>query len=255
MKTQIRMTSASVSMSLIMTLLGTVACADASAFGRSATKPPVVELPPPPPVDTGTPAPVTAPAPVVAPAPIPTDHGNVTPGTTPISAGTFEQGLEIGRRNGDLIAQRLTDRTVGTEGCTGIGKLERGLLAVTRSIRPPASASDALVRGFYRGYLNSVREAIRSTRRGCDLSRLDRGDVVGEIYGSLLCQVASLSVEAVTRFEVESLYAGWATTADVVAECRTSVAVTVRNCGGNDALIDSLSVTIHQSCADSTLED
>lgn len=225
MKTRITMSSASVSMALISALVGTVACADASAFGRSA--------------------------------PLPADHGdpgNGIPGTTPISAGTFEQGLEIGRRNGDLIAQRLTDRTVGVEGCAGIGKLERGLLAVTRSIRPPAQASDALVRGFYRGYLDSVRAAIRSARRGCDAVRLDRGDIVGEIYGSLLCQVAGVSVEAVTRFEVESLYAGWATTAEVVAECRTSIAVTVKNCGGNDALIDSLSVTIQQSCADSELE-
>jgi hypothetical protein len=218
MTTTSKLRTCTLAATLALTALGGVGCNDAVAMGRAAPAAPVDE----PIADRLDPGP---------------------------AAGTFEQGYELGRRNGQIISQRLRERTVETEGCRAIPRLQEALLKVTRTVRPPAHSQDALVRGFFRGYLDSVRKAIRDARNGCGVRQHTDGIFAGSLYGALLCQVSTISLEAVTTLEVESLYAGWAGSSDeIISECRTAATVTLKEC--DDRLPELLSASVETSCLD-----
>lgn len=171
-------------------------------------------------------------------------------------SGSFHDGWRMGNRNGELIVGRLRDRTVGVEperggGCNAVSRFQDALIQVTRSIRAPEDSDDALVVGFFRGYLDAVRKGVREARQECDLRRFSRGNFAGALYGTFLCRVTHLGVEVATGLEVEPLYSGWSGgSTEVLSECRTTAAVTLRECGQSD-LIDQLEVTLNQSCSDS----
>ena len=146
--------------------------------------------------------------------------------------GTFEQGVELGLRNGGLIVERLKLRTVGTQGCEALPELQGALLAVTRSIRPPRDSGDSLVAGFYTGYLRAARAGIREARAGCDQLTFDSGGFAGSLYGILFCQVSTVSTEALGTLQTEALYEGWTGGAsDRTAECEEALAAATATCG------------------------
>ncbi len=175
--------------------------------------------------------------------------GGRAPSAEPIQLDGIEQGYSLGRRNGDILVDRVRDRTVGIEGCRGVRKMQDTLTKVTRSIRAPLNSSEGVTIGFYRGYLDSVREAIRDTRRGCNISRFDDGLFAGELYGSLLCQVGASSKTVLASFEIESLYDGWSGgSREVIGECLMTASLILDECGGMD---DSLSILIETGCSDS----
>lgn len=232
------------------------ACNDASAMGRKnrdsgkdAGSDIVVPAPPAPVVPAPAPDPVVV---VPVPAPVPVNPAPAVPVSE--SAGTYGEGYELGKRNGGIIVDRLRTRTVGVEGCAGVHKLQEGLIAVTRSIRPPQNSDDRMVRGFFRGYLDAVREGVAEARTGCRVRRFTDGLFAGTLYGNLLCQVSTVSVVVATELEVQSLYGGWSGgSADVLKECRTAAEVVLRDCGSND-LTSLLSVNVEQSCSDVEVE-
>lgn len=179
------------------------------------------------------------------------------PTVAEVSAGDFEQGLALGARNGNIIVARLKDRTLGTEGCRALGKLEDALVKVTRTVRPSANQraqdQDALVAGFYQGYIKEVKEGIREARHECAALKHDRGRFAGELAGSLLCNVTSISVELVQAIAIAPLYSGWAGGDEAtVAECHTTATATLQSCSDvNTDLAQILSLSVEQSCADS----
>lgn len=177
----------------------------------------------------------------LAPAPLPAG----------IEAGTEAQGRALGRRNGDIIVGRLRDRTVGTQGCAAIDQLETALVSVTRNVRRPVGGDD-LARGFYRGYLDSVRDGIRDARASCGSFGHSSGVFAGQLYGALLCEVSKVSVDLATSFETDWLYDGWSgQSIQVLQECRASAELTLRDCGGDVA--DLLSLSVERSCSDASL--
>jgi|GEM_PF-6747822 len=209
-----------------------------------------------------TPSPLPAPSPVALPTPSPTPiptsgGGNAGGGSSGnVIVGSFQQGYELGKRNGEIISDRLKDRTVGVDGCAGIPKLQDALVSVTKTVRPPVisaddpAANDAVVRGFYQGYIDAVRENIRETRQICDRSAFNSGDFAGNLYGSVLCQVTKVSVETAMALELDALYGGWSGGSDdVVSECRTAAEIIIKDCGGN-SLSHKLTINVEHSCSD-----
>ena len=185
-----------------------------------------------------------APAPARAGLPVVTDNGEV-------DTGTQAQGYALGRRNGDIIVGRLQDRTVGTRGCSAIPQLETALVSVIRNVRRP-HGNDDMARGFYRGYLDAVREGVRDARTICHTRPHSSGAFAGELYGALLCEVSKVSVDLATSIEIDWLYDGWSgSSTEVIQECRTSATVTLRSCDGDVA--DLLSLAVERSCSDSDL--
>ena len=173
------------------------------------------------------------------------------PAPESVSAGTQTEGYALGRRTGEIIVNRLSDRTVGTEGCSAIGRLESALVQVTRNIRRP-QGDDDLVRGFYRGYLDAVRGGIRNARTVCDNQSYASGEFAGQLYGALLCEVSKVSLDLATSIELESLYDGWSGgSVDVIQECRTTANLTLQDCEGAEP--DLLQLSIEKSCSDTVL--
>ena len=165
--------------------------------------------------------------------------------TRPSSVGTFEQGLEIGRRNGGLISERLKARTVGTQGCEALPQLQSALLAVTRTLKGPQNQDDALVSGFFTGYLRAVREALRETRQGCDALTFDEGTYAGSLLGTLFCQAKQADEKALSSLTSEPFYEGWAGGNESLrAECQIALEETALSCD-----LD-LSQTLETACND-----
>lgn len=174
--------------------------------------------------------------------------------TSAESAGSFAQGYQLGQTNGGNIVERIKRATVDREGCTAsaMGRMEDALIKVAKTVRAPASEDSALVEGFFEGYLDAIREAIRDTRHGCDQGVHDDGVFAGQLYGNLICSMISVDLSIVNGVKVKSLYDGWSGgSADVIASCETEVGLTIEQCAGED-VIQSLALTINQSCSDIT---
>jgi hypothetical protein len=203
------MKNLALSSSLMLAMILSTACNQATAMSRPA--PIVRDVPAAPAAGASLPAPVLA---------APTEQ-----------VGTFEQGVEIGLRNGGLTVLRLKQRTVGTVGCEGLDDLQTALLAVTRVVRPPAQSGDQLVAGFFTGYLRALREGIREARAGCDQLSFDSGAYAGTLYGTLFCQASSVSHDVLGSIETEALYEGWTGgNAERIAECEEALAAAASAC-------------------------
>jgi hypothetical protein len=211
-------------LSLVIVALGLIAGADVTAMGKK-------------------------PAAETAPVSAPSTNKHTVPD---VSAGSFQQGIELGNRNGDLIVQRLRARTVDVYGCAATDDLEAALVSVTRRLRPPLSQDDQLVRGFFRGYSKAIARGIRDVRDECDHHAHEQGDFAGQFAGALLCQVSTLSVEFATSLEVTGLYDGWSGGSNqVIEQCITAAQVTLKECSDQVDLVKELSLTVTSSCSDS----
>ena len=124
----------------------------------------------------------------------------------PVSgAGTYDEGKALGHRNAEILFERLKLRTVDTQGCGAIPKLESDLVRVASTIHPPVGSADSLVRGFYRGYQEEIREGLRRVRRGCGSVRRSSGTFSGTYFGALTCSAASQGA----RIELVPLWESW----------------------------------------------
>lgn len=147
-----------------------------------------------------------------------------------LSAGSYQDGLILGHRNGEIIVGRLRAGTIGVRGCSALPKLEQALIKVVQNITAP-QGGDQLVRGFFKGYLDSVRDAIHQTRWTCQASTFDNGEWAGIFYGTLLCKLSVISIDMAQSLEMEPLYEGWSgSSSDVKHECRTAANVTLKSC-------------------------
>ena len=180
-----------------------------------------------------------------------------------LSAGSYQDGLMMGHRNGELIVGRLRASTVGVKGCMALPKLEQALIKVAQNISAPVQGGDLLVRGFFKGYLDSVRDGIYQTRKGCQVASYDNGEWAGVFYGTMLCKVSQISIDIAQSLEVEALYEGWSGSSSIVKqECRIAASVTLKSCNlsSNIEMFDSdqtldlsqiLNVAVQTSCSDS----
>jgi len=167
--------------------------------------------------------------------------------TTP---NDFGKGYRLGQRNGTILVDRLKQRTVDTHGCVAISDLESALLQVTRSVQSPVPGSTRLIGGFYQGYLDSIRNAIQEVRRDCDALSYSSGEFAGDLYGSLVCQVVSVNVFAVSHLELLPLYEGWSGgSSEVLSSCRSSIEATLTACAGDTSTI-SVEVAADAACSD-----
>lgn len=211
-------------------LLGTLAMTSANAMGKKAPTPePEVPAPPvvvmPPPV-------VMPPAPPVV-VPPPTQSGSIR----------YREGYDMGERNGILISQRIYDRTIAVGGCADLDAYQDALLRVNRAVKPPALGAGSeteLVRGFFKGYLDSLRKAIESSRNGCGRKAFSSGSYAGAFYGSLLCQMTAQTEDVVSQLEVVHLYDDWTGgVVDSSRECVTQAVNEMSACGFTAATLPS----------------
>lgn len=121
------------------------------------------------------------------------------------TAGTYEDGWNLGQRNAGILFERLKLRTVQTQGCGALGKLESALIRVASTIHAPVGSSDAFVRGFYRGYQEEIRDDLRQVRNGCGVVRYSSGGFLGSYFGAMACGSASQGV----RIELVGHPGGW----------------------------------------------
>ncbi|MGZ3697566.1 MAG: hypothetical protein ACXWP5_05635 [Bdellovibrionota bacterium] len=234
---------------LMLAALGGMACNDASAMsrGKTASVPamPVIVDPGPSPEETSVPdLGQTPPVVVVEPQPV-----AVPPVVVPVpESGTQSDGYALGLKNGAVLVDRLKQRTVDEKGCSAIGDLQQALLAVSKSIRPPANLKDKVVRGFYRGYLDAIRDAIRDARAGCGVSALDDGSFAGSLYGEVICQVDATGSDGLGGLKLEPLYSGWSGgSSDIQSECQASLELALNACANGASEISSL---VSEGCSD-----
>ncbi|MCC7440977.1 MAG: hypothetical protein IT285_05065 [Bdellovibrionales bacterium] len=228
-----------------LALLTLAISGDVMAFGSSRPGPqqqPDVGV-----IVIADPAPQPAPVVVVTPAPAPVIGDD-------IDIDDNREGYLLGLRNGRILVDRLIRSTVGADGCGAVAQLQSALVRVARNLTPPDMGPDAedeaFTLAFFEGYLRAIQEGVRATRQGCEALALDDGAFAGELYGSLLCSLTTVSVELASQLVVRSLYEGWSGgSADVISSCQTSIAVTLESCAGVDALT-SLTVQVEQSCRD-----
>lgn len=215
----------------------------AMALGRAPALP-VVTDPAPAPVVIVVPVPV---------APVVSEPVVQVPSLEPtLASGDYERGLDLGQRNGQILLKRLRARTVDSRaGCDALPDLEKAVVQVTRSIKPPANSGSLLVRGFYKGYLTEVRLGLQDVRRHCNQVAYLSGQFAGDFYGSLACQVASIDVAALASDEFTPLYEGWSGgSLEVTSSCEAAATSALVECAGealDSELIESL---VSGSCAD-----
>lgn len=207
----------------------TLGCGSAEAMGRSQDSLPSV------------------PTAVAAPATLPVVLGES-------GAGDYGDGRALGRRNGSILVDRLKQRTTDIGGCGAIPQLERALVSVTRTVRPPYQSGDAFVSGFYSGYVDVVRDTIRDLRYGCDSSIYSSGEFAGQLYGAVACQVRTVSVSfesALGSLEIQPLYSGWSGGSTAVqSSCRVTLRESIQSCASGSELSTDLEAAILVSCSD-----
>ena len=169
--------------------------------------------------------------------------------------GKFDEGYAYGKRNGGLIVTRLQDKTIGEQGCEKLPLLENALLKVTKSIHAPSRRDGDYVKGFFQGYLDSVRKGIQDSKSLCGNAEYDDGNFAGQLYGALLCQVSTIDIDIANTLTIESLYNGWSGgSTQVVEQCESSVSVALKSCSTkkND-LSEILTLQIKASCNDNVV--
>ena len=219
---------------LVLTALAvsasTLGCGSAEAMGRAPTTTP-------PPASSTQPAAPTSTAVV----------------TDVEGAGGFQDGQQLGLRNGTILIDRLKQRTTDVGGCEAIPQLENALVRVSRSIRPPHRSRDAFISGFYSGYINAVRSSIHDLRQGCDSSIYSSGEFVGQLYGAVACQVQTVSAEALLGLELNPLYTGWSGGSSAVqANCRLTLRETIQTCSNGAELSTEIEAALLVSCSDAS---
>jgi hypothetical protein len=183
-------------------------------------------------------------------APASGDKGEVR--TEPVTevAGTLEQGVALGRRNGEIMALRLRSRTVDVEGCVAMKKLEDAMLAVTRSIRPPAG-DEALARGFFRGYLDALKTSVREVRDECGSGRIMEGTFAGALIGNIVCRAAIVDVNIAIGIELDSFFDGVGSDDELLSQCSLSAKTVLQDCGNGQfsELTDTLMLVASSGCS------
>jgi len=215
-------------LTLLASSIAGVGCGSAEAMGRGPSTP-----------ANATPVPLVVIAPPV------------------IGGGDFDDGYQLGLRNGGLLVDRLKQRTTDELGCDAIDQLESALLKVTRTVRPPLAApgapglSDWFVKGFYTGYTDSVRGTLREVRGACDYSSYSSGEFAGQLYGAVACQVQTLSSDALIQLQLQPLYSGWSGgSSSVLSTCRASLLQTIESCSNGADLSAEIQASLSISCSD-----
>lgn len=149
-----------------------------------------------------------------------------------VSAGTFEEGLQVGGRNGTLLAERVHKATVGKKGCAALNQFQNALNSVTARARPTVSRGSKFTAGFYQGYLNAVREAIKETRTECKVRRFSDGIFPGALIGNVYCAVALEDVDALHHVAFGNIYDGWSNGRNVRDDCELAFSVVAGDCAG-----------------------
>ena len=170
----------------------------------------------------------------------------------PTTAGNYDDGYQLGLRNGEILVGRLRKRTVDIAGCSAVDQLQAALIKVVRSARPPSHDSDEYVAGFYTGYIDSIRGAVSEVRYTCDESQYSSGDFAGQLYGEVACQVASISASAISYLQFQPLYSGWSGgSSSVQSGCRTTLLATLQSCSTGTDIAATINATVSVSCSDS----
>lgn len=192
-----------------------------------------------------TQSPPATPAPVSLPISLPRDQ-------LPNKEPTYQDGLVLGKNNGALIGARITEKTIGLEGCSAIGKMENALIAVNQSLRMPVGMKTEFAKGYYTGYLVSLRNSIQSSRHKCNLLKMNSGSSMGSLFGSALCSSANENLKATKEIEMVPVYKGWSDSSAVVLdECQKSMSDELNKCAIRDIkLSDELAVHIKATCSD-----
>lgn len=169
---------------------------------------------------------------------------------------SFEEGYEVGLHNGTMIVQRVQDKTINTKGCEEIGKLEKALINVVKNVRAPSNSGSDFVKGFYTGYLDSIRKGVQDSKQICGSISYDDGGFAGSLYGSLLCSVSSINVDIATSLEVVHLYDGWSGgSSTVLNQCETNLALELKSCSSETQdLTTILGLQLKTSCSDASPE-
>lgn len=218
-------------MFVVATTACLVSCTGASAMSQARAK------------HTPVPAPIiesTAPAIVVSPG--------------DLAGGGFEAGRALGSRNGNILVNRLKQRTTDVLGCDGIESLQQALIKVTRSLKAPPHSSGALVAGFYSGYLAEVRKTLRELRQGCDILDYSSGEFAGQLFGAVACQSHSVSIEILSELELAPLYEGWSGGSTQVQEsCLTNLTQTITACTDGAEISAEIEALLSVSCSDQSL--
>jgi hypothetical protein len=169
------------------------------------------------------------------------------------SGGSFDNGYQLGLRNGGILSSRLKQRTTDQQGCGAVDQLQDALLKVSRTLRPPLNSDDALVSGFYSGYLDSIRGTLAEVRDACGIGQYTSGEYAGELYGAVACQVQSISIDALSGLELKPLYSGWSGGSSTVqSSCKSSLRATIQSCSSSAELSTTIEAAILISCSDET---
>jgi hypothetical protein len=224
MKTKEKLHMLSKKLLVLATTACLVSCSGASAMSRAQAK------------QTPVPAPINV----------------VSPGD--LAGGGFEAGRALGSRNGNILVNRLKQRTTDLLGCDGIESLQQALIKVTRTLKAPAHSSGALVAGFYSGYLAEVRKTLRELRQGCDVLDFSSGEFAGQLFGAVACQSQSMSIEILSELELAPLYDGWSGgSAEVQESCLTTLTQTITACTDGAEISTEIEALLSISCSDQSL--
>lgn len=166
------------------------------------------------------------------------------------SVGTFKEGHAVGVRNGTLNAQRVHKATIGKRGCSALNQFQNTLNVVTARVRPTSARGSRFTAGFYQGYVDSIRDAVKETRQECKQRRFSDGLFPGALLGNVFCQAAYEDPAALEDLRFGSIYDDWSADKDVRDACEAAFAIVTGDCFASGIAAQLLAAAQVASCAE-----
>ncbi len=163
----------------------------------------------------------------------------------------YQEGIELGERNGGLLAQRVYKKLIVKKGCEALNQYQETLSLVASNVVAPESPDGGerlFTAGFFQGYLSAMDNAIKSARTGCNELAYDDGGFPGELAATVLCQAADQDASALASIGFVPIYDGWAANQLVKEQCVASFQATVSGCAYTGLALEFLSKVQNAVC-------
>lgn len=167
-----------------------------------------------------------------------------------VTVGTFAEGHQVGLRNGALIAERVHKKTVGKHGCRALNDFQNALNVVTARVRPASNRGTRFTAGFYQGYVDAIKDAVKETRTECKQRRFSDGLFPGAIFGNVFCQAAYEDPAALESLAFGPIYEDWSADKDTRDACEAAFAIVTGDCFASGIASQLLAAAQAASCAE-----
>jgi len=162
----------------------------------------------------------------------------------------YQEGKARGWKSGYSLAENIAAKILGTQGCSGIWKVESALVRVMREVKVPSQESPETQfgRGFLSGYLDGLKASEYRSRELCGQSVHLSGSFAGQLYGSYACVALEWDSNGFLMSVLEPLFSGWAgERKENEWECRAAASEILETCTSTEVAAEA-ALVLRSAC-------